>query len=238
LQRPVDSADSQVGVGFLRGGTRPPTSLMVDYIDQHRQVFGVESICNVLPIVPSTYHDHKTRQPCARALRDAEMKPVLADMFVANYSVYGARKLWHAARRAGHDIGRDQVARLMRDLDIRGATRRRRRVQTTRPDEGATRSPDLVDRKFAAESPNQLWVTDLTYVPTWSGVAYVTFVVDVYESPWFGWRFLILETRMESWEMRCHRGSRQRVGIQYRRRNARCVWSASYAQSWEPIMAR
>ena len=160
---------------------------MVDYIDQHRQVFGVESICNVLPIAPSTYHDHKTRRPCARAVRDAEMKPILADMFKANYSVYGARKLWHAARRAGHDIGRDQVARLMRDLDIRGATRRRRRVRTTIGDDAAARSPDLVDRKFTSESPNQLWVTDLTYVPTWSGVAYVTFVVDVYSRMIVGW---------------------------------------------------
>jgi putative transposase len=115
------------------------------------------------------------------------MKPILADMFVANYSVYGARKLWHAARRAGHDIGRDQVARLMRDLDIGGATRRWRRVRTTVADDAGARSPDLVDRKFTAESPNQLWVTDLTYVPTWSGVAYATFVVDVYSRMIVGW---------------------------------------------------
>ena len=117
----------------FRGGTRPPTSMMVEYTDAHREEFGVESICNVLPIAPSTYHDDKTREPCARAVRDAEMKPILADMFKANYSVYGARKLWHAARRAGHDIGRDQVARLMRDLDIRGATRRGVRFEPRSP---------------------------------------------------------------------------------------------------------
>jgi len=125
-----------------------------------------QSICNVLPIAPSTYHDHKTRRPCARAVRDAEMKPILADMFVANYSVYGARKLWHAARRSGHDIGRDQVARLMRDPDTRGATRRRRRVRTSVADDAAARSPDPVDRKFTAESPNPLWVFEAAYAAT------------------------------------------------------------------------
>ena len=161
---------------------------MIAYVDAHRERFGVEPICRALQFAPRTYWAAKQRQPSARAVRDAEMKPILADMFVANYSVYGARKLWHAARRAGHDIGRDQVARLMRDLDIRGATRRRRRVRTTVADDAAARSPDLVDRKFTAESPNQLWVTDLTYVPTWSGVAYATFVVDAYSRMIVGWR--------------------------------------------------
>ena len=98
---------------------------MVDYIDQHRLEFGVESICNELPIAPSTYHDFKQRQPSARAQRDAVMLPILMALFIANYRVYGARKLWTAARRAGHDIGRDQVARLMAILDIHGVTRRR-----------------------------------------------------------------------------------------------------------------
>ena len=143
---------------------------MVAYIDAHREEFGVESICNELPIAPSTYHDFKQRQPSARAQRDAVMLPIVMALFVANYRVYGARKLWIAARRAGHDIGRDQVARLMTILDIHGVTRRRKRVWTTRSD-GGPRSPDLVDRDFTAEAPNQLWVTDLTYVPTWSGVA-------------------------------------------------------------------
>ncbi len=160
---------------------------MVDYIDQHRQEFGVESICNELPIAPSTYHDFKQRQPSARAQRDAAMLPIVMALFVANYRVYGARKLWIAARRAGHDIGRDQVARLMTILDIHGVTRRRKRVWTTRSDD-SPRSPDLVERKFTAESPNQLWVTDLTYVPTWSGVAYVAFIVDVYSRMIVGWR--------------------------------------------------
>ena len=89
------------------------------------------------------------------------MMPILMALFVANYRVYGARKLWIAARRAGHDIGRDQVARLMKALDIEGVTRRRRRVSTTRRDDRAGRSPDLVERNFTATAPNQLWVTDL-----------------------------------------------------------------------------
>ncbi len=161
--------------------------MMVDYIDAHRQEFGVESICNELPIAPSTYHDFKKRQPCERARRDAVMLPILMGLFVANYRVYGARKLWITAQRAGYDIGRDQVARLMGVLDIHGVTRRRKRVWTTRAD-GAPRSPDLVERNFTAEAPNQLWVTDLTYVPTWSGVAYVAFIVDVYSRMIVGWR--------------------------------------------------
>ena len=160
---------------------------MVAYIDQHREVFGVESICNELPIASSTYYAAKTAVPCERARRDAVMMPILMALFIANYRVYGARKLWIAAKRAGHDIGRDQVARLMAALDIEGVTRRRKRVWTTRGD-GGSRSPDLVERNFTAETPNQLWVTDLTYVPAWSGVAYVAFIVDVYSRMIVGWR--------------------------------------------------
>ncbi len=134
--------------------------MMVDYIDQHRGEFGVESICNELPIAPSTYHDFKQRQPSARAQRDAVMLPIVMALFVANYRVYGARKLWIAAQRAGHNIGRDQVTRLMTILDIHGATRRRKRVWTTRSD-GSPCSPDLVERNFTAAAPNELWVTDI-----------------------------------------------------------------------------
>ena len=100
------------------------------------------------------------------------MAPVLKQLWEDNYRVYGARKLWKAARRAGHDIGRDQVARLMREAGIVGV-RRGKRVRTTKADPGAPRHPDLVGRDFTATAPNQLWVTDLTFVPTWAGVAYV-----------------------------------------------------------------
>jgi putative transposase len=161
--------------------------VIVEYIDANREEFGVEPICTVLQLAPSTYYAAKSRPPSARAVRDAVILPVLLALWQANYSVYGARKLWKAARRAGHDIGRDQVARLMRQAQIRGV-KRGRRVITTRRDDKADRSPDLVKRNFTATAPNQLWVTDLTYVPTWSGVAYTCFIVDAFSRMIVGWR--------------------------------------------------
>jgi putative transposase len=160
---------------------------MVAYIDAHRGVFGVEPICEQLPIASSTYHAAKSRPPSARAFRDAVMIPILVGLWTANYKVYGAHKLWKSARRAGHDIGRDQVARLMRSAGIEGV-RRRRKVRTTRSDDLVPRPPDLVERDFTADRPNRLWVTDLTYVPTWSGFAYVCFIVDAYSRAIVGWR--------------------------------------------------
>jgi putative transposase len=112
---------------------------------------------------------------------------VLVGLWTANYRVYGARKLWKAARRAGQDVGRDQVARLMRVAGIHGV-RRGKRVRTTTPDPAAARHPDLVGRDFTAAAPNQLWVTDLTFVPTWAGVAYVCFIVDAFSRMIVGWR--------------------------------------------------
>jgi len=160
---------------------------MVDYIDSHRSEFGVERICSVLQVAPSTYYAAKSRPVSVRAIRDAVMIPILVAIWTANYRVYGAHKLWKAARRAGHVIGRDQVARLMRTAGIEGV-HRSRKVRTTRPDASAARPPDLVERNFTASAPNQLWVTDLTYVPTWAGVAYVCFIVDVFSRTIVGWR--------------------------------------------------
>ncbi len=138
-------------------------------------------------MAPSTYYDTKTRAPSARAQRDAVLTPVLVSLWEDNYKVYGARKLWKAARRAGYDVGRDQVARLMRAAGIEGA-RRGKRVKTTRADPAADRHPDLVKRKFTASAPNALWVTDLTFVPTWAGVAYVCFLIDAFSRMIVGWR--------------------------------------------------
>ena len=135
---------------------------MVSFIDENREEFGVEPICAQLPIGPSGYYNAKSRPPSARARRDGVLVPQLVALWRANYRVYGAHKLWKAARRAGHDIGRDQVARLMRTAGIEGI--RRRRVRTTRPDSGAVRPADLVERDFSATEPNRLWVTDLTYI--------------------------------------------------------------------------
>jgi putative transposase len=164
----------------------------VAYIDEYRDRFGVEPICRTLAaagvkIAPSTYYAAKTRPPSARALRDAVMMPILLALWMANYRVYGAHKLWKAARRAGHEIGRDQVARLMRQLDIRGV-KKGKRVITTRRDDEAARPPDLVNRRFVADAPNQLWTMDLTYVATWSGVAYVCFITDAFSRMIVGWR--------------------------------------------------
>jgi putative transposase len=138
-------------------------------------------------VAPSTYYDAKTRPPSARACRDAVLGPALRQLWEDNYRVYGARKLWKAARRASHDVGRDQVSRHMRAAGMIGA-RRGRRVRTTKPDATAARHPDLVRRKFTAPAPNQLWVSDLTFVPTWAGVAYVCFIVDAYSRMIVGWR--------------------------------------------------
>jgi len=157
----------------------------VDIVEGRR--LGVELICGVLQVAPSSYYPAKTRPPSARARRDAELTPKLTKLWEDNYRVYGARKLWKAARRAGLDVGRDQVARLMRAASLEGA-RRSKRVRTTRPDPPGARHPDLVERAFRAEAPNQLWVTDLTYVATWAGVAYVCFMVDAFSRMIVGWR--------------------------------------------------
>lgn len=161
--------------------------MMVAYIDAHRDTFGVEPICRVLQFAPSTYYAAKNREPSARSLRDAVLMPLILTLWVANYEVYGVRKMWKALAREGETVGRDQVARLMRQLGIRGAVGGKK-VATTRPDPGADRHPDLVDRQFVADAPNLLWVTDLTVVPTWPGFAYVCFITDAFSRRIVGWR--------------------------------------------------
>jgi len=138
-------------------------------------------------VAPSSYYAAKAREPSTRARRDEALIPQLIELWEANYRVYGVRKLWKAARRAGIVIGRDQTARLMRAAGIEG-TRRSKRVKTTRSQPTSARHPDLVQRKFTATAPNRLWVTDLTFVPTWAGVAYVCFIVDAFSRMIVGWR--------------------------------------------------
>ena len=160
---------------------------MVRYIDEHRGEFGVEPICGELQVAPSTYYAAKSRPPSARELRDAALVSVLVALWTANFRVYGVRKLWRAAVRAGEDVGRDQVARLMRRAGIEGLRRGKKR-RTTKPDPEADRHPDLVERQFCADRPNRLWVSDITYVATWSGFAYVYFIVDAFSRMIVGWR--------------------------------------------------
>lgn len=196
--------------------------MIVAYIDGHRNEFGVEPICRGLTaagakISPSTYYAAKSRPLSTRAIRDAAMMAVLMALWVTNRKVYGAHKLWKAARRAGHEIGRDQVARLMRELDIRGVSRRRKKVFTTQQDPDACRAPDLVNRNFCADRPDALWVTDLTYVPTRSGMAYVCFIVDAFSRRIVGWRVasnMRTDMVLDALEMaRRSRGGRRLVGL-------------------------
>ena len=156
-----------------------------DVVDGRR--LGVEPICQTSQVAPSTYYAARDRTPSRRARQDAELTPRLLKLWKANYEVYGSRKLWKAARRAGIEIGRDQTARLMRTAGIRGALRSKR-VRTTRRDKDAGRHPDLVKRQFTATAPNELWVTDLTFVATWAGVAYVCFIIDTFSRMIVGWR--------------------------------------------------
>jgi transposase InsO family protein len=140
-----------------------------------------------LQVAPSTYYSAKSRPPSARAVADAILIPLLVALFVRNYSVYGRRKLTKAARKSGLDVGRDQVARLMRHEGIRGASRAKKRF-TTRCDPTAVRAPDLVRRDFTATGPDQTWVADFTYCSTWSGIVYVAFIVDVFSRRIVGWK--------------------------------------------------
>lgn len=160
---------------------------MVEYIDQHRDEFGVEPICRTLAVAPSSYYAAKSRPPSVRAMRDAVMLPLVLTLWTDNYKVYGVRKMWKALGRAGEDIGRDQVGRLMRELGIEGVSGTKKR-RSTISDPTADRHPDLVDRHFTAEEPNRLWVTDLTIVPTWQGAAYVCFITDAFSRMIVGWR--------------------------------------------------
>jgi putative transposase len=140
-----------------------------------------------VPIAPSTYYDHINRQPSRRQVRDETLKAQIARVHAANYSVYGARKVWLALNREGIAVARCTVERLMAELELTGAVRGKTK-RTTIADPTAPRPADLVQRRFAPPAPNRLWVADLTYVSTWSGFAYVAFVVDAYARRILGWR--------------------------------------------------
>jgi putative transposase len=165
---------------------------MVAFIDAHRETYGVEPICAVLPIAPSTYYAHKAceanpRLRSCRAKRDAWLTVQIRRVRAENFDVYGARKVWRQLHREGIVVARCTVARLMRAIVLQGAVRGRAFTTTTRGD-GAARPSDLVNREFVATRPNELWVADLTYVATWRGFVYVAFVIDVYARRIVGWR--------------------------------------------------
>jgi putative transposase len=160
---------------------------MIAYIDANRDRFGVEPICRVLPIAPSTYHAARSRPASARAVRDAKLRAEISRIHAEHFGVYGVRKLWRQLHREGIVVARCTVERLMGELGLEGVRRGKGR-RTTTPDETAARPADLVDRHFAAQRPNRLWVADLTYVATWSGFVYGAFVIDAFSRFLVGWQ--------------------------------------------------
>jgi len=165
---------------------------MIAFIDDHRGSYGVEPICRVLPIAPSTYHEHvaRRRDPMrrsVRARRDMALKPDIARVFAENFEVYGVRKVWRQMKREGFDIARCTVERLMKEMGLQGVIRGKP-VRTTVSNKAAPCPLDHVKRQFHAPAPNMLWVADFTYVPSWAGFVYVAFVIDVYARYIVGWR--------------------------------------------------
>jgi transposase InsO family protein len=165
---------------------------MVSFIEAERETYGVESICRVLPIAPSTDYEYQARRRDperlpARAKRDAVLRTEIRRVRQENFDVYGAKKTWTELKRQKVRVARCTVARLMRSMGLRGAVRGRT-FKTTISDASTSRPADLVERNFTATRPNQLWVSDLTYVVTWRGFAYVAFVIDAYARRIVGWR--------------------------------------------------
>ena len=155
---------------------------MIDFIDDHRGAHGVEPICKVLPIAPSTYHAHvaKRRDPArlsAPARQDVALNGEIRRVFKENFAVYGVRKVWRQLQREGFDVARCTVARLMRQMGLQGVTRGKP-IRTTISDKAAPCPLDRVNRQFKAPRPNVLWLPDFTYVATWTGFVYVAFVID------------------------------------------------------------
>ena len=165
---------------------------MIVFIDDHRGAYGVEPICRVLKIAPSSYHAHaaRRRRPDTappRVQRDAALRVEIRRVFDENFQVYGVRKVWRQLVREGEDVARCTVARLMRRMGLQGVIRGKR-VKTTISDKAAPCPLDRVNRQFRAPRPNLLWVSDFTYVATWAGFVYVAFVIDAYARRIVGWR--------------------------------------------------
>ncbi|WP_242684324.1 IS3 family transposase [Paraburkholderia hospita] len=190
--RQVNEILRKASAYFAPGGARPPTEVMITFIDDHRHVYGVEPICRVLPIAPSTYYKHVARRADPglvppRARRDRMLKDEIRRVWEENFQVYGADKVWKQLRREGIVVARCTVERLMKLMGLRGVVRGKT-VRTTVSD-GSTPCPkDLVNRQFTAERPNALWVSDFTYVSSWQGFVYVAFIIDVFARRIVGWR--------------------------------------------------
>jgi putative transposase len=188
---------------------------MIAYIDRHKDRYGVEPICRLLPIAPSTYYARKQRPPSARAVRDARLKAEIRRVYDDNFGVYGARKVWRQLHREGIPVARCTVERLMGELGLVGVRRGKTR-RTTTPDVAAARPADLVERDFSASRPNRLWVADLTYVATWSGLVYVALVIDAFSRFLVGWqasRSLRTDLALDALEMAIWRRQARLEGL-------------------------
>ncbi len=166
---------------------------MVRFIDEHRDQYGVEPICRVLPIAPSTYRDHRRKAlhpelRAPRVQRDEKLSAEIRRVWTENRGLYGYRKVWRQLRREGVTAARCTVARLMKQQGLEGVVRGKRFKVTTVADESLQRPRDLVNRAVVATPPNQLWVADITYIATWSGFVYAAFVIDVFSRRIVGWR--------------------------------------------------
>jgi putative transposase len=158
------------------------------YVDEYRGRFGVEQICRTLGVSVSAYYQRRSGPRSARALEDERLLVRIRELHAANYYAYGYRRMWKALRRAGEQVPRCRVKRLMKSNRIVGAKRRGKPWRTTRPDPHAARRPDLVQRDFAAAGPNELWVADLSYLRCWEGLVFFAFVLDAYSRMIVGWQ--------------------------------------------------
>jgi transposase InsO family protein len=159
------------------------------YVDEHRERFGVEPVCQTLGVSASAYYRRATGERSKRTVEDERLCRRISELHEANYCAYGYRRMWKALRRSGEDVGRGRVQRLMRAQGIQGAKRRGKPWRTTTPDPAAHRRPDLVNREFTASAPNRLWVADFSYLRCWEGVVFFSFVIDVFSRKVVGWQF-------------------------------------------------
>jgi putative transposase len=160
-----------------------------EFIAENRERFGVERICSTLGVSASAYYERASGRRSARSIEDERLLKIIRELHEANYCAYGYRRTWKALRRAGEDVGRDRVKRLMRQHAIQGAKRRGKPWRTTRPDPRAHRPADLVQRDFSASRPDQKWFADFTYLRCWEGLVFFAFVIDAYSRRIVGWQF-------------------------------------------------
>jgi transposase InsO family protein len=159
------------------------------FIEEHRERFGVEPICETLGVSASAYYQRATGERSARAREDERLLGVICELHERNYLAYGSRRMWKALLRSGEQVGRSRVERLMRENGLQGAKRRGKPWRTTRADPAALRSPDLVQREFEASRPDELWFADFTYLRCWEGLVFFSFVIDAYSRKVVGWQF-------------------------------------------------